>query len=81
MLVFVAACLAVIALLVAALGKRTEFAIGIAIGLGLAGVAAVAVPSFNVQTMPIWLPALPFALVAVTLLFFGVLAWWWGTDR
>jgi len=30
--------------------------------------------------MPIWLPALPLALIATTLFAFGALAWFWGED-
>ena len=81
MLVIVAVCMAVLALIVAVLRKRIEFAIGIGVGMALAGIAAAVLPTFSLKTMPVWLPALPFALVAFTLLCFGVLAWWWGTDR
>jgi hypothetical protein len=81
MLVFVAGSIIVVALGVAALRGRTELAIGIAVGLGLAGVAAAAAPAFTLKQIPVWLPALPFAVIALTLLCFGVLAWWWGTDR
>jgi len=35
---------------------------------------------FELEHIPIWLPPLPFALVAVTLFVFGVLAWFWGED-
>jgi hypothetical protein len=81
MLAFVAGSLLVIALLVATLRNRAEFAIGVAIGLALAGIAAAAAPVFSLQQIPPWLPALPFACVALTLFFFGGLAWWWGSDR
>ena len=81
MLAFVAGCLLLVALLVAALRNRAEFAIGVAIGLGLAGLAAAAVPAVSLHQIPPWLPALPFACVALTLFFFGGLAWWWGRDR
>jgi hypothetical protein len=30
--------------------------------------------------IPVWLPPLPFAVIACTLFFFGGLAWWWGSD-
>ena len=81
MLVFVAGCLAVLALVIAVLRRQVLFAIGIGVGLALAGITAALAPAFSLGTMPVWLPALPFALVAFTLLFFGVLAWWWGSDR
>jgi hypothetical protein len=31
--------------------------------------------------MPIWLPALPFAVIALTLLSLGIGAWFAGKDR
>ena len=34
----------------------------------------------GMQRMPIWVPALPFALVAISLFGFGLLAWFWGED-
>jgi len=81
MLAFVAGCLLLIALLIAALRNRADLAIGVAIGLAVAGVAGAIAPTVNLQQIPPWLPALPFACVAVTLFFFGGLAWWWGSDR
>ena len=82
MLIFVAGCLVAVALWAAAMRKRPEFAIfGIAIGLVLAGAAAVASENLHLKTFPIWLPPLPFAVVAFLLFFFGALAWWWGRDR
>jgi hypothetical protein len=30
------------------------------------------------EEVPLWLPPLPFALVAVTLFVFGLLAWFWS---
>jgi hypothetical protein len=32
------------------------------------------------EEIPVWLPALPFALVAATLFGFGLLAWFWSED-
>jgi hypothetical protein len=81
MLVFVAGGIACVALLIAALRKRVDVAIGIALGLAVAGVAAAVVPNIKIEQIPPWLPALPFACVALMLFFFGALAWWWGTDR
>ena len=81
MLVFVAGLLLTGALCIAVIRGRTEFVIGIAAGLTLAGVAAATVPTFSVNEIPIWLPPLPFACVALALFVFGGLAWWWGSDR
>ena len=61
--------------------KRIELAFGLGLGMALACLGGLLVPRFSLSTMPVWLPALPFALIALTLLGFGVLAWWWGTDR
>jgi hypothetical protein len=30
--------------------------------------------------VPVWLPALPFALIAISLFGFGLLAWFWSED-
>jgi hypothetical protein len=81
MFVFVAGLLLTGALCVAVLRGRVEFVIGIAAGLALAGVAAATAPTISLQSIPVWLPPLPFACVAFALFFFGALAWWWETDR
>ncbi len=81
MLVFVAGCVAALALGVAVVRGRVELAIGIAVGLVIAGGVAAAAPAIHLKEIPVWLPPLPFALVAFTLFAFGALAWWWGTDR
>jgi hypothetical protein len=81
MVVFVAGGLLLVALLVAALRRRADFTIGVAIGLALAGVAGALAPTLSLQQIPPWLPALPFACVALALFGFGGLAWWWGRDR
>ena len=31
--------------------------------------------------MPVWVPALPFALIALALFAFGLLAWFWGDEQ
>ena len=81
MLVFVAGALLVVVLVIAALLKRVEFVIGLTIGLALAAIGAAAAPSLEGRPIPIWLPPVPFALVATSLFVFAGLAWWWGTDR
>lgn len=58
--------------------KKPVLALGIFLGAGIAcGIAAIAKP-ITLQTLPIWLPALPFAVVAISLFSFGILAWFWG---
>jgi len=58
--------------------RRSQLAIGIAIGVVLGAIGAPAVG--GIHHMPIWLPALPFALVALSLFGFGLLAWFWGEN-
>ena len=60
--------------------RRRHFAVGALIGAVIALVASYWIRSLSLETMPIWLPALPFALVAATLFAFGALAWFWGED-
>jgi len=60
--------------------RRRHFAIGALIGTVVALVAFNWIRTISLETMPIWLPALPFALVATTLFVFGGLAWFWGED-
>ena len=60
--------------------RRRHFAVGALIGAVIALVASYWIRSLSLETMPIWLPALPFALVATTLFAFGALAWFWGED-
>ena len=81
MLVIAAGCIIVLALGVAVVRGRAELAIGVAIGLAVAGGIAAVGPALRLEQVPVWLPPLPFAIVAATLFFFGALAWWWGTDR
>jgi ABC-type dipeptide/oligopeptide/nickel transport system permease subunit len=60
---------------------HSRLALGIAIGVALAVVGGPAVKSLAaMEHMRLWLPVLPFALIAVTLFFFGLLAWFWADD-
>jgi hypothetical protein len=81
MFLAIAGCLVVLVLWGVALRNRPEFGFGIALGVALACVGVAIAPHYRLETIPVWLPALPFALVAITLFVFGVLAWFWGTDR
>ena len=78
---FIVALLVLLAVLGLTLRKRPQFAVGVLCGVALAWIGAVVAPTLTLKTMPVWLPALPFALVATSLFSFGALAWWWGTDR
>jgi hypothetical protein len=44
-------------------------------------VVAAFVRRFDMHNVPIWLPALPFAVVAVSLFCLGIFAWLLGKDR
>ena len=65
-------------LLVVVWRKRPFLGAGIFIGVAVASVVMAVLPAFDGGDVPIWLPALPFAVVAVTLFSFGILAWRWG---
>jgi len=61
--------------------NRPILAFGIFLGtVSVCVVAAIVRPS-GIQHVPLWLPPLPFAIVAIGLFFFGALAWWWGKSR
>ena len=62
---------------------RTQpmLAYGITIGIMITWVFAVIVGRPSFETVPLWLPPLPFAVVAVTLLVFGILAWVWDDGQ
>ncbi len=61
---------------------RPILGLGMTIGVLLAGIIAAVVgrPDLSLENFPLWLPPLPFATVAVTLLIFGILAWIWDDD-
>ena len=59
---------------------RPILAFGITIGIMIGWVFAVVVGSPTFEKVPLWLPPLPFAVVAVTLFVFGILAWVWGDE-
>jgi uncharacterized membrane protein (UPF0136 family) len=60
---------------------RPQLAVGMAVGAVLVLLGAPVVRALGgTDHMPIWGPALPFALVAITLFGFGLLAWFWGED-
>jgi hypothetical protein len=64
------------------LAWRNQPILAFGIFLGLAGACVlVAVARLSgIQHLPIWLPAVPFAVVAIALLGFGILAWRWGSS-
>lgn len=71
----IAGTLAFLALLSLVWRNRPFLALGIILGTTtVLAIGAVLRPS-GLQHVPLWLPPLPFALVAIVLLFFGILAW------
>ena len=56
-------------------------AMGIGIGVLLGWIVGISFDAPSLDNIPIWLPPLPFAIVAFVLFFFGILAWFLGDDR
>jgi hypothetical protein len=57
----------------------------VARGIAIGGILVLVVwpvirAAGSLDHIPIWAPALPFALIAVTLFCFGLLAWFWGEE-
>ena len=65
---------------VAAWRYQRRFAVGTLVGAVIAFLVVLIVKPFQMTHIPIWLPPLPFAMVALTLFIFGALAWFWGED-
>jgi len=61
--------------------RQPNLAFGIFLGVAIAAVVAAVFRPFDMRSVPIWLPALPFAVVAISLLCFGIWAWFLGRDR
>jgi hypothetical protein len=61
--------------------NQPMLALGIGVGVLLGCVIGATVDAPKLDSIPIWLPPLPFAVVAVVLFFFGIVAWFWGKDR
>lgn len=81
MFLAIAAVVAVLVLCGLAVRNRPQLGFGIVLGGGLAWAGLALAPHLSLTPFPVWLPALPFATVALTLFFFGFLAWFWGPDR
>lgn len=61
--------------------KRPILAFGVFLGFVAASVVGSLAWPDRIEHVPAWLPALPFAVVAIALFCFGFLAWHWGKDR
>ena len=62
--------------------RGSQLAVGVIIGalLVLVGGPVVRGALASLDHMPVWVPAVPFALIALTLFGFGLLAWFWSED-
>jgi hypothetical protein len=80
-LVAIVALVVVLVLCGVLIRTRPQLGFGIVLGGGLAWAGLALAPHLSLTPFPVWLPALPFATVAMTLFFFGFLAWFWGADR
>jgi hypothetical protein len=61
--------------------NKPKLGFGLFIGVGIGWVIAAAVLPLGSRPIPPWLPALPFAVVAISLFVFGALAWLWGREQ
>jgi hypothetical protein len=78
LLVSIIAIVALLAVWTRAWQRRPALAFGMFLGvLGVWVIATLIRPS-GLAHIPLWLPPLPFAIVAVALFSFGALAWVWG---
>src|SRR5215472_17324572 len=65
----------------AAWRRQPNLALGIFFGVAIAAVVAAFVRPSHLQSVPVWLPPLPFAAVATSLFGFGIWAWVLGRKR
>jgi CHASE2 domain-containing sensor protein len=58
--------------------SQPQFAFGILLGAGLAWLGVLSFKPYltGIEEMPVWLPPLPVATVAVVLLVYGVMVWY-----
>jgi hypothetical protein len=70
---------ALLAIWVMAWRSQPVLACGIGIGILIAWAITAMFGDISFETIPLWLPPLPFAAVAVALIVFGALAWFRAT--
>ena len=58
--------------------NQTRLAFGIFIGIGVGWLVAALSGPIAMDHIPLWLPPLPFAVVALGLFIFGAAAWFLG---
>ena len=77
----IAGILVFLSLWVLAWRTQVNLAFGIALGIMIDWVVAAVVGPIRFEQIQIWLPPLPFAIIAVMLLCFGILAWRWDDQK
>jgi hypothetical protein len=71
----ITAFLVLLAVWAAAWRDHPQLAFGIALGIMIGWVLAATFGPVKLDHIPIWLPPLPFAVVAITLITLGAIAW------
>jgi hypothetical protein len=61
--------------------RQPNLGLGIFFGVAIAAVVAALVRASHLHSVPLWLPPLPFAVVAISLFGFGIWAWVLGRER
>ena len=61
--------------------RQPNLALGIFLGVAIAALVAALVRPSQLHSVPVWLPPLPFAAVAISLFGFGIWAWVLGRKR
>ena len=61
--------------------NQPVLAFGIFLGVAAVCVIGALVQPSGLHHVPLWLPPLPFAIVALALFYFGILAWVWGRSH
>ena len=60
--------------------SQPKLAFGVLLGLPIAWIFSRLISPYitGMEQVPVWLPPLPFAIIAITLLVFGILIWFRG---
>src|SRR5262245_14406895 len=61
--------------------RQPNLALGIFFGVAIAAPLAALVRPSHLHSVPVWLPPIPFAAVAISLFGFGIWAWVLGRRR
>jgi hypothetical protein len=61
--------------------RQPNLGLGIFFGVAIAAVVAALVRASHLHSVPLWLPPLPLAVIAISLFGFGIWAWVLGRER